>query len=520
MWLLLILSLLFYFIVKSAYNLFLHPLCKIPGPRLAAATYLPEFYHDVVRHGLYIWEIDKMHQEYGPIVRINPREIHVSDPAFYPEVYAHSARKRDKDPRAVAIFGQSYSMAATVPHEHHRLRRQFLNSLFSRKSVLSLAPLFQEKVQLLAQRLKEAHHRRKHEKAIVQLDDAFSALTADTISHYCYGTSFDFLRHPNFQNEVRIAVAEFSRLVHVSKFIALPGKLIQQLPSSLMRWFKPQLAVLFDIQDMVASRSSAASDSTSAAKASGRGKQEAEGGKEDIGPRQTIFDALTDPTTVPEAERAPHRVSAEGISMLLAATETTARSLSFAFYHMMRDKGIRDRLRGELAPLNLALDRPVSFAQLEKCGYLSGVVHEAVRFTCPLTRLPRVARTETLVCHGHTIPPQTPISISSYYMNMNPAAFPEPQKFKPDRWIEAAARGINLDQYMASFTKGSRICIGINLAYMELYFAVAFLAIGFDMELYETPPEMLELVRDLGLAFPRDGDFSVQALITAVHFRG
>jgi hypothetical protein len=42
-----------------------HPLSGIPGPKLAAATYLPEFYHDVVRFGCYTKEIRKMHEMYG-----------------------------------------------------------------------------------------------------------------------------------------------------------------------------------------------------------------------------------------------------------------------------------------------------------------------------------------------------------------------------------------------------------------------------------------------------------------------
>lgn len=52
---------------KTFYNLFLHPLRDIPGPRLAAATYLPEFYYDVVCVGRYTAEIGKMHEKYGEL---------------------------------------------------------------------------------------------------------------------------------------------------------------------------------------------------------------------------------------------------------------------------------------------------------------------------------------------------------------------------------------------------------------------------------------------------------------------
>lgn len=54
-----------YQFIKLAYNLFLHPLSHIPGPKLAAATYFPEFYYDVVRSGRYTKRIRQMHEQYG-----------------------------------------------------------------------------------------------------------------------------------------------------------------------------------------------------------------------------------------------------------------------------------------------------------------------------------------------------------------------------------------------------------------------------------------------------------------------
>ena len=54
-----------YLFLRSLYRLYLHPLSRFPGPRLAAITHGYEFYHDVIRHGMYIWEIEKMHQKYG-----------------------------------------------------------------------------------------------------------------------------------------------------------------------------------------------------------------------------------------------------------------------------------------------------------------------------------------------------------------------------------------------------------------------------------------------------------------------
>lgn len=67
-----ILILTIYLIGGAVYRLYLSPLAKFPGPKLAALTLWYEFYFDVVKQGRYTWEIAKMHEQYGTIgVSIN-----------------------------------------------------------------------------------------------------------------------------------------------------------------------------------------------------------------------------------------------------------------------------------------------------------------------------------------------------------------------------------------------------------------------------------------------------------------
>jgi len=51
--------------LRTVYYLYFHSLSKFPGSKLAAATFLYEFYYDVVKGGMYIWEIERMHEKYG-----------------------------------------------------------------------------------------------------------------------------------------------------------------------------------------------------------------------------------------------------------------------------------------------------------------------------------------------------------------------------------------------------------------------------------------------------------------------
>ena len=61
-----VLSWLAFKVLQALYNISpLHPLSGVPGPKLAGATYLPEFYHDVILVGRYTHAIKKMHEKYG-----------------------------------------------------------------------------------------------------------------------------------------------------------------------------------------------------------------------------------------------------------------------------------------------------------------------------------------------------------------------------------------------------------------------------------------------------------------------
>ena len=196
-----------------------------------------------------------------------------------------------------------------------------------------------------------------------------------------------------------------------------------------------------------------------------------------------------------------------------AGTESTAKTLTVIMYHLCVNPALRTRLRAELA----TVPRPASWTQLEQLPYLSGVVHEGNRLSFGVTqRTARIAPDETLRYGAHALPAGTPVSTTTLVAHTDESIFPDPWAFRPERWLgpEGAARR----RYSLAFNKGSRKCIGVNLAHAELFQAVAALA-RWDLELWETDDADVEFKHDYQVATPKLDSKGVRVLVKqlAVH---
>jgi len=97
----------------------------------------------------------ELHAKYGPVVRINPHELSVSDPQFYSTLYAGAGKRRDK---WKPVPGQKWvreSVAGSMSHEQHRMRRSALNSTFSTTRILAQHWIYDEKLTRFMERMDE-----------------------------------------------------------------------------------------------------------------------------------------------------------------------------------------------------------------------------------------------------------------------------------------------------------------------------------------------------------------------------
>ncbi|GFF31299.1 trichodiene oxygenase [Aspergillus udagawae] len=494
----LVVGLAIYWVIQIIYRLYFHPLSHIPGPKLAAITHGYEFYHNIIRGGLFIWELERLHQLYGPIIRINPREVHIKDPDYYDEIYASSLRKREKDPVLTKQFDLEGSGFSSIDPESHRQRRAPVEKYFSKRAIEKMEGLIHESLDRLVYHFKEAHA--SHQ--VVSLDAGFAALTSDVIHKYVYGFNPANVDKEGFNAKVRDGINGLFQQAHLLYFFPVLQTIMKLTPLEFLRKYNPPAFALASQKKELYNRAADALEN-----AHSRSKNSDSG---------TVIEALAAPT-VPAHMRKPERLMNEGFALVIGGTETTARSLALGVWHLYSRKDIRNKLREELKQAMPTTDSRPTWNQLEQLPYLSGVIAESLRLSTGIAnRSARVAPTEALVYKGYTIPPGTPVSETNYFVLMDPEIFPDPHAFDPERWMRAAAKGQRLDRYLVNFSKGSRMCVGLNLAYAELFLVIATLVRRFDMELYETPKENIEFARDFGTPYPEKGNLSVRAIVTGV----
>jgi cytochrome P450 len=180
----------------------------------------------------------------------------------------------------------------------------------------------------------------------------------------------------------------------------------------------------------------------------------------------TIFHRLLR-SDLPKSEKTSWRLAQEAILLLGAGTHTTSWTMSFASFHLLSNPAILQKLKAEL---EAAIPDPTvstPLPQLEALPYLTAVIKEGLRLGFGNTnRSPRIALDQPIKYGGYEIKPGTPVSMSAPITHWNERVFPDAKAFHPERWIEDTTG--NLDKYLVSFSRGPRMCLGMNLAWAEL----------------------------------------------------
>lgn len=191
-------------------------------------------------------------------------------------------------------------------------------------------------------------------------------------------------------------------------------------------------------------------------------------------------------------------IKANCMAMILAGTDTTSVTLTWALSLLLNNKDVMKKTQAELDSI-VGKERQVNESDIKNLVYLQAVIKETLRLypAAPLSA-PREAITDCTVS-GYHIPASTQLFINLYKIQRDPELWTDPLKFHPERFLTTCkdydVRGQNFE--FMPFGSGRRICSGISFALQFMHFTLANLLHGFEIS---TPSdETVDMTESFGI---------------------
>lgn len=153
------------------------------------------------------------------------------------------------------------------------------------------------------------------------------------------------------------------------------------------------------------------------------------------------------------------------MTMLIAGYETTASALTWALYWVHSLPEVYNKLVNEIDSISTDTD-PSAITRLP---YLTAVCQETLRiYPIVLTTLNRIVNAPLQIM-GYQFDSGTVLTGCIYLTHQREDLYPEPKRFKPERFIE---RQFSSYEYLP-FGGGNRTCIGMTFAMFEMKLVLA-----------------------------------------------
>ena len=170
------------------------------------------------------------------------------------------------------------------------------------------------------------------------------------------------------------------------------------------------------------------------------------------------------------------RLRDQMVTIIFAGHDTSATTLTFAFWALATNPDVRERFHAEVDDL----DGPPTIDDVADLDVTERIVTETLRLFPPVYMLPRETDTEVLV-DGYRLPEDSVVNLPIRVIQRDERFFEDPETFRPSRWTSDRRTELH-DFAYAPFGGGPRICIGRQFALLEAQLVLA--TIGREYELY------------------------------------
>ncbi|EFQ36365.1 cytochrome P450 [Colletotrichum graminicola M1.001] len=443
------------------YDVKFGPLSSIPGPFWYKASGIPLAY--VQGRGKEAEVIPILHERYGPVVQIAPREVSFNSGAdawqdMYGFVKPGGDPKPAKDPIMYIDNVIDYESIHVASDVNHARQRRLLAPAFGDAALRTMQPV----LTMYATKMKDKITERIGSQAgaaRIDLMKMFLLTAFDILGSLTFGESLNMLEDGEFTPWAQ-TVLDSIRLdawIRIARHFAIGRVLVNALMNTKTARAKHWEHFEYSKKrvDKRLARSPTHPDFWSFVEK----KSEAEDGL-------SMGEQYVNATVI-----------------MLAGTETTATALSGVIFFLTKNPEILKTVREEVQSTFGSIE-DMTLDKLARAKYLNACITETLRIypPAPTALLRRTPPQGATIC-GVQIPGDVTVGGHIYSTHTSPMHFKNPLEFHPERWLgDAEYADDHLDAW-APFSVGPHNCVGKNLLFHEVRLLLATMLKYFDFTL-------------------------------------
>ncbi|KAG6368256.1 hypothetical protein INS49_002458 [Diaporthe citri] len=476
-----------------------HPLAHVPGPFIA--KFSPLWTMRALWREKFNTELQDLHRNYGPAVRIAPSEVSFASLEAMTAIYARQEDGRfSKHGTFLTLFSDLVLNSPTLitipdPALHKRLHR-VIEQAFTPQALARQEPIQKQHIGRAKALLDEAAAGASR----CDLADVLETMFWEIIGDLAFGEPLMAGKRPTFESLKRMGKRSMPGVEMLGALLSTPGV----APAiEAARGLFSMLPVPSQLSKIVPSRK-----------------------LRDCIVRQDGRDDFL--TAILRSEEQGLKLDSDALfsnamGLTLAGYQTTATTLAATLYHVLRSPAAYRALCAEVRSGFAAEADITGEAVKARLPFLQACVQETLRLLPPANgkTAQRTAMADSCVVAGVAVPAGTVVSADLYSIQRSPEHFARAGEFCPERWLARRGRvtrkqGLyDADNWGAyrPFLIGTRACIGRHMAQQSIRLILATLLWNYDFELLD---------RD-GFVWERDAvssliytDYKVEVLVKKV----
>ncbi|KAI0301723.1 cytochrome P450 [Multifurca ochricompacta] len=465
-----------------------HPLANYPGPILAR---LSKFYFVLVcakgKQHLYY---SQLHEIYGDCIRVGPNELSIRDASIIHPVLGSGGLQKGP----CTLGSPPPSLIASRDAADHARKRKPWNRAFTSAALKEYEVVITRRLRQLVECIDNSIKESAKEKrgSLVNICAWFEYFATDFMGDMAFGGGFELMRDGG----------DIGGVWHILEVGFQNITLIAHVP-----WVLPYAKYFPGSgKDLVRLREFG---NVNVAK------------RLEMGPnRKDLFYYLSGEDG--QIERPTNEdLAANGVLAIIAGSDTTSTTLTALFYHLFCNPAMYERLRDEVEKEFPGGEEPLDSTILGQMPWLNACMYVTPFFISSLecewqqrgsarpdfvsvsekrgvaTTPPVPSGSQRSVLRGagpkalgkYVIPEQTQLFLNTHGIHRDARNFSMPNSFLPQRWIASeaeknAASGITVHNTAAffPFSYGPTVCVGKNLALLEMRFVVSRLIQRYDFQ--------------------------------------